>query len=36
MTVVMPQIERKVILDENARQVLPLLQLNATQPAPRP
>jgi membrane protease subunit HflK len=36
MTVVMPQIERKVILDENSRQVLPLLQLNAPQPAPRP
>jgi membrane protease subunit HflK len=36
MTEVMPQIERKVILDEKARQVLPLLQLDSTQPAPRP
>lgn len=33
MTAVMPQFERKVILDENARQVLPLLQLG-TNPAP--
>jgi modulator of FtsH protease HflK len=30
---VMPQFERKVILDEKARQILPLLQLDSAQPA---
>jgi membrane protease subunit HflK len=36
MKEVMPQLERKVILDEKARQVLPLLQLESSKPATRP
>ena len=36
MTEVMPQIERKIIIDEKARQVLPLLQLDTTEPTPTP
>jgi membrane protease subunit HflK len=35
MTEVLPQIERKVIIDEKARQVLPLLQLETTPSMPR-
>jgi hypothetical protein len=33
----MPQLERKVILDDKARQILPLLQLESSNaPATRP